>query len=255
MLSGVFARKSLERGVKELPLVRNDAHGNDWHSWAALESAPLFTGVSPEDLKRISAAARLKRFARGEMPFLEGDKVEQLLLLISGTVKITQLGPKGMEVILRLGVPGDVFDVVSLFATGRHGTTVQAIRSCGAFVWDAGVFKALVEGLPVLYQNMNRFICGHLRELEERFRELATERVAPRVARQLIRLQKQIGSPREGEVEICLSREGLAQMIGTTLYTVSRLLSAWDAHGLVTCRRESVLISDAPALRRVFEEN
>ena len=102
---------------------------------------------------------------------------------------------------------------------------------------------------------MIRFICGHLQELEERFRELSTERVAPRVARQLIRLQEQPGWPQKGEVEIRLSREGLAQMTGTTLYTISRLLSAWEAHGLVTCRRESVMISDVPALRRIIEES
>jgi CRP-like cAMP-binding protein len=100
-----------------------------------------------------------------------------------------------------------------------------------------------------------RFTCDHLRELEERFRELATERVAPRVARQLIRLQEQIGSVQYGEVEIGLSREGLAQMTGTTLYTVSRLLSAWEAQGWVICRRESVIIRDPRSLRKIFEEN
>jgi len=79
--------------------------------------------------------------------------------------------------------------------------------------------------------------------------------VAPRVTRQLIRLQEQPGWPQKREVEIRLSREGLAQMTGTTVYTVSRLLSAWEARGLVTCGRESVMISDVPELRRVFEES
>jgi CRP-like cAMP-binding protein len=88
-----------------MPLAKNDAHANNRDGWAAVESAPLFTGVSPEDFRRISAAARLKRFARGEMLYLMGDTVEQVILLVSGAVKITQLGPKGLEVILRLGVP------------------------------------------------------------------------------------------------------------------------------------------------------
>jgi hypothetical protein len=109
--------------------------------------------------------------------------------------------------------------------------------------------------LPVLRQNMTRLICGHVQVLEERLREVATEHVAPRVARQLIRLQEQVGSPQKGLVEIGLSREGLAQMTGTTLYTVSRLLSTWEEHGLVTCRRESMMISDIRALRKVFEAN
>jgi CRP-like cAMP-binding protein len=232
----------------------NDLHGNDWDGCAAVESAPLFTDVSPEDVKSISAAAQLKRLPRGEMPYLEGDTVKQVLLLISGSMKITKLGPKGLEVILRLAAPGDVFDVVSLFATGRHCTTAQAIRGCWALVWEAGIFKDLAERLPVVHQNIIRFICGHFQELEERFLDLATERVASRVARQLIRLQEQVGAVQEGEMEIGLTLEGLAQMTGTTVYTVSRLLSAWEGHGWVSCRRESLIVSDVRALREVFEE-
>src|SRR6516225_1506926 len=109
-----------------MPLVRYHSHANNRDGGAGLDSAPLFTGVSQEDLKRISAAARLKRFERGEMLYLAGDTVEQVLLLVSGSVKITQLGLRGLEVILRLDAPGAVFDVVSLFATGRHGTKAQA---------------------------------------------------------------------------------------------------------------------------------
>ena len=231
-------------------LANSDAHCHDRDGWAAAEAAPLFTGVPPEDFKRISTAARLKRLVRDEMLYLEGDRVEHVFLLISGLVKITQL-----EVMLRLGAPGDVFDTVSLFSTGRHSTTAKAIRRCRAVVWDAGIFKDLVEGLPVLRQNMTRLLCGHLQVLDERLREVATKHVAPRVARQLIRLQEQVGSPEKGLVEIGISREGLAQMTGTTLYTVSRLLSTWEEHGLVTCRGESMMISDIRALRKIFEEN
>jgi len=238
-----------------MPLAGNNPHGNDSDGWSGMESARLFTGVSPDDFARISAAARLKRLAQGEMLYLEGETVEHVLLLISGSVKITQLGPRGTEVILRLSVPGDVLDAGGLCSTGRHCTAAQAIRECRALVWDAGIFKDLLGRLPVLHQNMTRLICGQLQELEERFRELVTEKVAPRVARQLIRLQEQVGSPRKAGVEISLSREGLAQMTGTTEYTVSRLLSTWEAHGLVTCLRESVVISDIETLRKMIEQD
>jgi len=238
-----------------MPLAKNDAHGDNRYGWATVESAPLFTGISPDDFRRISAAARLKRFRRREMLYLEGDKVEQVLLLLSGSVKITQLGLKGLEVIFRLGGPGDVLDTVSLFSTGRHCTTAQVIQGCGALVWDAGMFKNLAESMQVLHRNMIRLTYGHLRELQERFRELATERVAPRVARQLIRLQEQAWSLENGDVEIGLSREGIAQMTGTTLCTVSRLLSAWEQHGLVSSSRESVMVSDIRSLRQLCDEN
>jgi len=233
----------------------DESLGNDRDGWAPVVPASLFTGVSPEDLKRISAAARPKRFARGAILYLERDMVKQVLLLNSGSVKFAQLGSKGLEVILRLGAPGDVFDVVSLFTTGKHATAAEAIRSCETLVWDAEVFKALVEGQPVLYKNIIRLIGGHLLELEERFRELATERVAPRVARQLIRLQEQAGSLLKAEKEIGLSHERLAQMTGTTLFTVNRLLSTWEEHGLVNSGSESVIITDVRALRKVIEEH
>jgi CRP-like cAMP-binding protein len=221
------------------------------HGGTAGERPALFSGILPGDYTRIAAAARVKEFERGEVLYIEGDSVRQVLLLTSGLVKLNKLGLSGTEVILRLGVPGDVLGALSLFSASSHCTTAQAFRQCRALAWDASSFKALVERFPVLYQNMARILGGHLLELEERFREVATERVGPRVARQVLRLMEQIGRPVDGAVEIGLSREELAQMTGTTLFTVSRLLSAWEARGMVRPRREAVAICDVQSLRAI----
>lgn len=226
-----------------------DNHG------AAATRPPLFSGVSAGDYAAIATAARVKEFARGEMLYFEGDSVRQVLLLTSGFVKITQIGLGGAEVILRLGSAGDVVGAGDLFSIGRHRTTAEAFRLCRGLVWDATAFKALVERFPILHQNMVRILGGHLLELEQRFREVATEKVAPRVARQLMRLQDKIGQVVNGAVEIGLSREELAQMTGTTLFTISRLLSAWEARGMVRPRREAVTICDLESLRSVSEES
>ena len=225
------------------------------HVGKAVDRPPLFSGILPGDYSGISATARVREFARGEMLYIEGDTVQQVLLLTSGSVKINQLGLSGTEVILRLATPGDVLGAVDLCSTGRHCTTAQAFRLCGALVWDAPAFKGMVERFPVLHQNMVRILGGHLLELEARFREVATERVAPRVARQVVRLLEKIGRPVDGAVEIGLSREELAQMTGTTLFTVSRLFSAWEARGMVRPRREAVTICDVQSLRAICEES
>jgi CRP-like cAMP-binding protein len=217
--------------------------------------APLFSGVLQEDYRRISAVARIQKFKRHDTLYLEGDAVEQVFLLTSGLVKTTKLGPGGAEVILRVGVSGDVLGAMSLCSTGRHSTTAQALRMGYALVWEARVFQFLVEPFPAVHQNMIRLTSEHLQELERRFRELATERVAPRLARQLIRLQEQIGGHVNDSVEIGLSREDLAQMTGTTLFTVSRVLGAWEAHGLVHLRRDSVTVCDLESLRKISEES
>lgn len=238
-------------GTGHLSIVQRK-NGDD-HCGTAVERSRLFRGISPDDCTRICAATRVKQFTRGEMLYMEGDSIRQVLLLTSGCVKVTQLGPSGMEAILRLGVPGDVLDGVSVFSTGKHCTTAQAFRLCQTFVWDAPTFKALVERFPILYQNMARILGDQLLELGERFREVATERVNARVARQLMRLAVQIGRPVNGGIEIGLSRQELAQMTGTTLFTVSRLFSAWGALGMVKPRREAVSICDLRSLRAISE--
>ena len=215
----------------------------------------LFCNILAADYERICAAARPKEFARGDMLFIESEAVEQIILLTSGFAKITQLGTNGSQVILRFGVPGDVLGAAALFSTSVHCGTAQAFRACHALVWSARDFKALVNHLPVLHENMVRLLGEDLSELEERFREVATERVALRVARQVLRLMNQIGRRVNDEVEISLSREELAQMTGTTLFTVSRLFSIWEARGIVRPRRESVTICDVELLRTVSEKS
>jgi len=89
-----------------------------------------------------------------------------------------------------------------------------------------------------------------------RARELATERVASRVARTLLRLARQSGRPVDGGILVDhpLSRQELAEMTGTTLYTVSRLLSAWEDAGLVEAGRERVTVRSVEGLEAVIEE-
>jgi CRP-like cAMP-binding protein len=244
---------SRSNGADHLSIVHRSP--GDSHGWSVAERSPLFSGVLAGDYAAASAAARVKEFQRGEMLYAEGDPVQQVLLLTSGFAKITQLGPGGTEVILRFCVPGDILGPVGLFSNGTHHTTAQAFRLCRALVWQASVFDGMVRRFPVLQQNMVRILGDDLRELQERFREVATERVAPRVARQLLRLLEKMGQPVNGTVEVCLSREELAQMTGTTLFTVSRLLSAWEADGIVKPRREAVAICDAQALRALFAPN
>jgi CRP-like cAMP-binding protein len=110
-----------------------------------------------------------------------------------------------------------------------------------------------LEQFPLIRRNIAAILSERLSELEERFREIATEKVGPRVAHELGRLFKKIGKPLDGGFEINLSREELAQMTGTTLFTVSRLLSAWEQQGFVCPRREAVLVRNVQGLLELGE--
>ena len=100
-----------------------------------------------------------------------------------------------------------------------------------------------------------KLMTGYIQEMQERYRELVTEKVEQRIARVLLRLAGQSGKRVEAGVliELPFSRQDLAEMAGTTLYTVSRILSAWEKQGLITSGRERVTLTNPHAVMRLAE--
>jgi CRP/FNR family transcriptional regulator, nitrogen oxide reductase regulator len=103
---------------------------------------------------------------------------------------------------------------------------------------------------------MMQLMTGYIQEMQERYHELATERVQQRIARVLLRLAAQSGRKMQDGVLIDLpfSRQDLAEMAGTTIYTVSRVVSAWEKQGLVSTGRERVTITNPHGLVRLAED-
>lgn len=221
---------------------------------ALVQGSPLFSGVSPFDCASIVSTARAKHFLRKETIVAEGDPAQRIWLLLSGCVKITQIGWNGNEVILRLHWPGEIIGVFGLRASATYCSTARAMQPSTALVWDAANFESILERFPIFHRNVARALEDRLQDLEQRFREVSTEKVGPRVSSELVRITKQLGRPIEGQVRINLSREELAQMTGTTLFTVSRLLCQWQSLGIVQARREGVLVRDVEALREMSQQ-
>ena len=157
--------------------------------------------------------------------------------------------------ILRLNGSGDVIGKVDVQKHARHCSKAQTLSAATALSWDAAVFEALSVRFPALRRNTLRSLAIQLEELEQRFREISTERVASRLSREIVRLLAQVGRVVNGTVEIALSREEVAQLTGTTLFTVSRLLSDWDERGIVSTRREAVSVNDLLALQQLAERD
>ncbi len=172
-------------------------------------------------------------------------------MIHAGSVKHTQLSPNGNEVILRMSGKGEPVGVPSDPLSCSHTCSARAMEQCKASVWEYSKLKDLLAKYPQIGINISQILSGRLQELEKRFREVATEKVAQRLALELLRLMKKVGKPMRGGVEVGLSREELAQMTGTTLFTISRTLSKWAEEGFVLPRREAVVVLDAERLEQV----
>jgi CRP/FNR family transcriptional regulator, nitrogen oxide reductase regulator len=209
-----------------------------------LNESSLCSGLSREEILKLATSARPKAFARDESLFMQGQPARCLVLVRTGSVKITQISSGGNEVILWMYGRGNVLGVLSDPAGASHPSSARAMEATTALIWDCATLQAMMEQCPRIRQNLSQVLMTRLHELEERFREVATEKVPRRLALALMRLSKHVGKKVHEGIEVSLSREELAQMTGTTLFTISRILSQWAKENVVESRRESVLLRD-----------
>jgi CRP-like cAMP-binding protein len=217
---------------------------------ACVKMAPLFRGLSQSESYAIVDAAQELQFSHRQTIFLQDDPVQFVYVIATGIVKVTQLSEGGKEVILRVDGRGSLIDDLT-DASQVHASSAHAIHACGVLAWDVAAFENFAERFPVIHRNATSIMLRRLRMLEGRFCDVTTQRVPQRLARLLIQLG---GQTTEGTLDpISLSREELSQMTGTTLFTVSRLLSLWAESDILTVDRKAVVIEDLPRLLRIAE--
>jgi CRP-like cAMP-binding protein len=220
-----------------------------------IRASPLFIGLSQPVYERIAWLARPKAFARDKIIFMQGEPAHSVVLIRSGSVKVTQLAPNGNEVILWMYGAGNVLGGLSEPTSCCYTCSASALEQSTALVWEFAAIQSLMLEYSQIRKNASLILATRLNELEERFREVATERVPKRVALALLRLLKHIGKDVHGGVEVSLSREELAQMTGTTLFTISRLISKWGELGFILPRREALIVSDVHRLEMAQDDD
>jgi CRP/FNR family transcriptional regulator, nitrogen oxide reductase regulator len=185
-----------------------------------LSTSQLFLDLNSSEQHEIARSARQLFYAAGEIIFLQNNPVRHVFVVASGAVKVTQVTEDGKEILLRVEHPGGLLDDV--IASGlRHPITARALQDCALLVWEAADFEVLTRHICPIQRNATAILRTRLKVLQERFCDVATRPVPQRLARLVIHLAEK--SPGEfAPVE--LSREELAQMAGTSLFTVSRFL-------------------------------
>lgn len=198
----------------------------------------------------LAGAASVRDYSREDFLFEQGQPLRTVTLIQSGCVKLTQVSPEGNEVILWLSGIRDAVGVFGIPSIGNHTCSARVVVTCRALVWEWSRLDRGTAGMQIR-SNIGRIVSERLTELEERFREIATERVSRRVAGAITRILGQVGTETAEGIVISLSREEIAQLTGTTLFSVSRLISRWSELGIVIPRREGFVVRDHERLHQV----
>jgi CRP-like cAMP-binding protein len=212
-----------------------------------LADSDLFRGLPPRALADIAQRASVVAHRRGGRIFLQGQPVAHAHLVLQGQVKIVQSSAAGEQVIVRLVRPGETFGTVGLYVDSLYPAEAVALSEVMEARWPARPFTLLVKKYPEIALNLVRLIGARLQEVQARLRELSTERVEQRVASVLLHAALRDRRSREG-VRLPLSRRDIAELAGTTMYTASRVLSAWQRSGIAMSGRASVTILKPDAL-------
>lgn len=210
----------------------------------------LFDKMSDADLDRLLNHATARRVPQGEAVFEQGQEARCFFLLLHGRLKVTQVTEDGQQIIVRVVHPGDLFGFArALQRSDYPGTAIAAAESV-ALSWPTDLWPSFVEQNPRLAVTAMQTIGQRLEEAHTRIREMSTQEVERRVAHVVLRLSQQAGRQEENGIRIDfqISRQDIAEMTGTTLHTVSRILSAWEAKGLVEGGRQKLLVRDPEGL-------
>jgi CRP-like cAMP-binding protein len=221
-----------------------------------LAGSSLMAGLPRETVLSVLSRASEKRCPDSAVVFREGEPAVAFFLVLEGRLKLTQTGADGHEVVIHFVGPGEATAALAVFSGALYPVTASAVGLTCLLVWSHEVMRGLLLDQPLLALNALKLMSDRMREMQERFRELATERVGRRLARSLLRLARQTGrrTPEGVLIDQPITREELAQMTGTTMFTVSRILSAWETRGLVVSGRERVVIRDPHGLVSIAED-
>jgi CRP-like cAMP-binding protein len=223
------------------------------HDLTGLE---LLQGLSPEALEEARAAARIRQLPRNTRVFNQGDMDVRAHALLQGSVRISQSGSDGAQVVIRFITNGGMFGTVALFTDHRYPADAETLVDCVEVSWSEAALATLMSRHSQVAINFIRIIGRRLQEAQERMRELATQRVEQRIANTLLRLSRRAGrATAEGTtIDLPLRRKDIADICGTTLHSASRILTPWEKAGWLVTRDQHLTIREIAKIRRMAEQ-
>jgi CRP/FNR family transcriptional regulator, nitrogen oxide reductase regulator len=210
----------------------------------------IFRRLAAEDRQRLSAVASLRAYEKGTLLFSEGDQSDHLYTIVDGRVKVFKTTSRGTDVILEIFGPGDPVGAVAVYESRPYPASAVALEPTTCLTIPRQAFFTLLETYPTMVRGLLIGLNHRLVELTTRLSELAGGRVEARLARFFLKLASDMGQRRpEGLfIALVLSRQELADMIGTTVETSIRIMSRWSKQDLVRTEKDGFIVVDRHAL-------
>jgi CRP/FNR family transcriptional regulator, cyclic AMP receptor protein len=216
-----------------------------------LAKMPLFSELTDEERARLAALLRARRYARGEVIFLEGDEGTALCLIAEGRIRIQLTGTDGREVVIAVYGPGEIFGEMALLDGEPRSADAIAQEPSRVFWLQRDDFQAFLEDHPRAAMKMLAALSRRLRHTTRVVQDATFRDVPARLARVLMDLVARDGQPAEDgiRIETRMTQSDLASRVGASRETVNRALRGFEEHGWIRWEGSRIVILDPDGLR------
>lgn len=211
-----------------------------------LAGLPPFSQLERRQIREILDQATPQRHNEGSAIFREGFDAEHFFLLLDGHVRVVRSTEGGEQIIVLHIAPGQLMGIAKALQRTTYPATAMAAAECVTLRWPTRLWERFMADYPGFATESYKTLGRRLGEIQTTLTEMATQAVEQRVAAALLRMVNQSGRTTADGIEITfpVTRQNISDMTGTTLHTVSRLLSGWQKEGIVKSTRKHVVVTD-----------
>ena len=216
-----------------------------------------FANLSTNDIISLNENKLSTLYKKGQIVFHEGRIPTGIYCLKSGKVKISKIGIDGKEQIVRIVVPGNLLGIRALMSGREYRASASSLEDSVVCFISKNTFFDVVTKYPEISQCILTKLSSLLEEAEKQMTSLAQKPVRERVAESLIVLDKifKQGICPVEKATINLSREDLANIVGTATETVIRILSDFKEEELITIVGRKIILIDSERLKQIARFN
>jgi CRP/FNR family cyclic AMP-dependent transcriptional regulator len=220
------------------------------NKFAVLREHPIFCDLDPEALDQLCRYAKYVTLKRGATIFSKGDPGNNLVAIVSGTVKISISSADGRNAILNLIGPGEIFGEVALLDGLARTADATANTNCELCVIDRREFLPFVRSQPALAMKFIELLCTRVRWTSDQVEQVILQNLPGRLASALLRLTEKYKLAPGGRT-IAITQQEISEMVGMTRESINKQLRAWVARKWVRLEHGAIVVLDSQALEEI----
>lgn len=212
----------------------------------------VFCMLDEEELGTLSNSKHCNYYLRGQTIFNEGNQPMGLFCISTGKVKLSQAGFEGKEQIIRLAKDSDILGYRALISGEAYSATATVIEDSKICLIPKDVFYELLQHNSKLTSGIMKLLADELKDAEDKITNIAQKPVLERLAETLLMLKEYYGvEDNDNSLNITITREEIANIVGTATETVIRLMSDLRKEGMIKLDGKRIKIVKSDALLKL----